>query len=360
MKLRRLSGLAAGLLLSAANAQTQTNLQFFGVVDAYAGSKQLASATGAKTTNVDGGGMTTSHWGFKGAEDLGGAVSAVFELSGFIRNDVGDTGRYAGDPVFARTAMVGLRGAWGELRLGRQTTPNFISTIRLNPFADSAVFAPVLLHTYLGGQPLEAAIVSGGASSVSDSSFINAIGYTSPNVGGLSGALMYSLGETTTGNANNRRVGYSLTYAQGGPLMVSLSGERVDRPSLPLPPVVAAGNQKQKQATDQLGVSYDFGIAKLFAQHSRTRIDLPSSALRQFRTNQLGTSVPLGAGRLLLSGAVTGKNETALSDVRRTTWSLGYDHDLSKRTDVYAVLMRDRVSNLQDGTTIAVGVRHRF
>ena len=56
-----------------------------------------------------------------------------------------------------RTTMVGLQAPWGTLRLGRITTPNFISTIRLNPFGDSTTFNPITLHTYVGGQPLDAA-----------------------------------------------------------------------------------------------------------------------------------------------------------------------------------------------------------
>lgn len=357
-RIRRLSGLAAGILLSASGAYAQTSVQMYGVVDAYVGKKQLASAAGASSTNVDGGGMTTSQWGFRGSEDLGGGLAAVFDISGFIRNDTGDSGRFTGDTFFSRTSMVGLQGGWGAVRLGRQTSPNFISTIRLNPFADSTAFGPVVLHTYVGGQPLDASIAAGGAAGISDSAFNNAISYTSPAVGGFTGALMYSFGEVN-GSSANKRVGYSLTYGQG-PFLASLSGERVDRPTVPAPPAVPAGNQKQKQATDQLGASYDFGVAKLFGQYSRTVVDLPAPASRSFRTTQLGASVPVGSGRLLLSVADTRKAESALADVKRTTWSLGYDYDLSKRTDLYLVLMRDKVTNLQSGTTVAMGVRHRF
>lgn len=357
MTARRLSGLAMGLLLSVPTVQAQTSVQLFGVIDAYVGRKQLANVAGTKTNNVDAGGLTTSHWGFRGTEDLGEGLAAIFEVSGFIRNDVGDTGRFPGDPVFSRTSMVGLRGGWGEVRLGRLSTLNFVSSVRLNPFAESTSFAPILLHTYTGGQPLEGAINSGGATGVSDTAFSNAIAYTTPNLGGVTGSLMYSLGELAGGG--NNRLGYSLIY-QAGPLLASLSGERVDRPTLAPPPTVAAGNQKKEQATDQLGVAYDFGFARLFAQHSRTRIELPLSAVRKFQTSQLGTTVPLGVGRVMLSAASTKRTETALAGVRRTTWSLGYDYELSKRTDVYTVVMHDSVTNLRDGRTYVAGVRHRF
>jgi predicted porin len=358
-QVRRLSGLAAGIALSAASAHAQSSVQMYGVIDAYAGKKQLASATGAKTISVDSGGMTTSQWGFRGTEDLGGGLAATFDISGFLRADTGETGRFTGDAFFSRTAFVGLHGSWGTVRLGRISTPNFISSIRLNPFGDSTTFAPVLLHTYVGGQPLEAAINSGGPAGISDSAHNNAIAYTSPNLGGFVGAVSYSFGEVAGDSGANKRVGYSLTYGSG-PFLVAFSGEQVDRPTIPAPPVVAAANQKQGQDTQQLGASYDFGVVKLFGQWSRTDVELPAGAERDFRTAQLGTSVPMGAGKVLLSIASTRKTETAVPDVRRKTWTLGYDHDLSRRTDVYAMVMRDAVTRLRSGTTVAVGVRHRF
>lgn len=355
---RRLSGLAAGILLSAGSAHAQTSVQLYGVIDAYLGTRQLASASGAKTTRIDGGGMTTSQWGFRGTEDLGGGLAAAFDISGFLRNDTGEPGRFPGDAFFSKTTMVGLQGSWGAVRLGRLTTPNFISTIRLNPFGDSTAFGPVLLHTYVGGQPMDAAIASGGPAGISDSAFSNAISYSTPNIGGFGATVMYSTGEASGSSANDR-LGYSLTYGNG-PLLVSFSGERIDRPTLLPPPAVAASNQKQEQDTQQLGASYDFGPVKLFAQHSRTSIDLPAGASRDFRTNQLGATVPVGRGKVLLSAADTRKRETSVADVKRTTWSLGYDHELSKRTDLYVVAMRDSMTGLQSGTSFAAGVRHRF
>ncbi len=354
---RRLVGLAAGAALSAGAAQAQSSVQIYGVVDLYLASKQLASATGTRTTNVDSGGMTTSHWGLRGTEDLGGGLKASFDASGFIRADTGESGRFPNDAYFSRTASVGLQGGFGTVRMGRLTTPNFISTIRLNPFGDSTVFNPITLHTYVGGQPLDAAIASGGPAGVSDSAHNNSIAYSSPNWGGLSATLNHSLGEAVGGG--NKRTGYALTYGSG-PLLVSFSGEHIDQPAVPPPPAVPAGNQKQGQDTRQLGASYDFGTLRLFGQWSRTTVDLPAAASRDFTTWQLGTSVPVGAGRIMASVATTRKTESALAEIKRTTWALGYSHALSKRTELYGAAMRDSVTALQSGTSLGIGIRHRF
>ncbi len=46
--------------------------------------------------------------------------------------------------------------------------------------------------------------------------------------------------------------------------------------------------------------------------------------------------------------------------VKRTTVTLDYDYNLSKRTDACAMLMNDRITNRSTGNSVGVGVRHRF
>jgi len=50
---------------------------------------------------------------------------------------------------------------------------------------------------------------------------------------------------------------------------------------------------------------------------------------------------------------------TAL-DTSRKTLTLGYDYFLSKRTDLYAMYMNDRITAQPSGNSFAVGMRHRF
>ena len=45
---------------------------------------------------------------------------------------------------------------------------------------------------------------------------------------------------------------------------------------------------------------------------------------------------------------------------KRETFSLGYDHYLSKRTDLYAVYMNDRITSFDRGNSYVAGIRHRF
>ncbi len=72
------------------------------------------------------------------------------------------------------------------------------------------------------------------------------------------------------------------------------------------------------------------------------------------------TAVPFGAGRFIASWARTERSQAGTTNRERTTLAAGYLHSLSKRTDVYAVVMNDRATGLRSGTGYALGMRHHF
>ena len=59
-------------------------------------------------------------------------------------------------------------------------------------------------------------------------------------------------------------------------------------------------------------------------------------------------------------GVESGSDAVLKTLCKHTTTTVGYDHNLSKRTDVYGVVMNDRFTGLKSGTSLAVGIRHRF
>jgi predicted porin len=333
---------AALLSLIGAGAQAQA-VQLNGVIDLFAGERQLSGR--AKLKTADSGGMTTSRWGFEGSEDLGGGLSAQFNLSGFLRADTGESGRFgAADGGWRRFAYVGLQSKdLGTLRLGRLGTPTFGVAIRFSPFADSTALSPYVLHLYPGGQPLAAPMNS------PDSAADNSIGWNSPTWSGFSVQTLYSLGETTASSKNRWALGASWA---AGPVSVSLATEQSQ---------VAAGlpSGVTKLANVQAGASYDLQVVKLFGQIASTQLKIIGGT-RDYDTWQLGATVPLGLGNVLLSYASSKKVEPTLVDVKRGTLALGYDHNLSRRTDLYAVYLSDKVKGLSTGNSLVAGVRHRF
>jgi len=338
----------AALTLAAGAAQAQSSVTLYGVVDALAYRKELAGESAV--TRVDSGGLTTSHWGMRGTEDLGGGLRALFDLSGFIRVDVGAPGRSDTDVFFARASWAGLQGGWGTVRLGRQTALGFANLVRYSAFSDSATFGPSLLHVYLpsAAQPM---MTGSGAS---DSGWSNVVSYTSPDMGGFVAALAVAPSEGTTAG---RRVAGSVAYT-GGSFSTGLVVDHLRGMSLNFskPPASVLMNDAD---TINWGASYDFKVAKVFGQVIRTRLDNPTTEIT-LRTVNVGATVPLGAGRVMASYGATNKEQTAAADQKRRTFSLGYDYEMSRRTDLYAVAMSDRVTGLSTGTGFAVGLRHRF
>lgn len=288
-----------------------------------------------RATILDGGGMTTSFWGIGGSEDLGGGLTAKFALESYIRNDIGAGGRSDTDPLFARSAYVGLVGGFGEIRVGRQPNP-FGTTVMFEPTGASTRFSPLLNQLWT---PAFGRVVSG------DTTRVNGLGYISPTIGGFSTQLVYSLGEVAGTDGTNNISG-NLTYRTGG-LAVGLAAQRVEFG----PGIVAASPNEKDYA---LGASYDFQVVKAFGQYNKKKTDGVSL---ESDTYSVGASVPVGVGKILAAVASTKFDAT---DIRRNTAVVGYDHALSKRTDVYVNYLYDKLSNANVGNTVAVGVRHSF
>ncbi|MES2263682.1 MAG: porin [Pseudomonadota bacterium] len=352
-----LTALSLALAVAASNAQAQSAVQFYGLVNLGVSSQQLSGQ--ARVLALANGDMTTSYYGIRGSEDLGDGLKASFSAEGFFRADTGEVGRGNSDTLFQRQAWVGLsKDGIGTLRLGRLPTPNWLTSIKFGPFGGASI-TPYVMQTYLPSA-LQPMLTGSG---MSDASWANSIGYSSPVFGGFSALAVVALSE---GGVNGKRFGASVNYDQG-PLAASLSYEKLSRMSLPfgapVPPLATPARPSflaTGDRTAQLAASYDFTIAKLFGQHSQTRLTDLAAREIELTTSQLGVSVPLGLGKFMLSWAHTGKKQSAAADLARTTFTIGYDYSLSRRTDAYIAYLHDKVTNLNTGNTYTVGLRHSF
>ena len=354
---RRLLRLVPLCASTACLAQVGT-AQLYGVVDLSLNSRQLSGQ--ARTDELMNGAMTTSFIGLRGREDLGGGYGALFALESFLRADTGSAGRTSADAHWSRNAWVGLATPLGTWRLGRQSTPAFLLGNRTNPFGGATGVGPYMMHSYMPSvtQPMITANGTG------DSAWSNALSLTSPEFNGTSVALLGALSE---GTANGRRWSVAVNHT-GGPWSGGLVVETISDMNLPWgapAPTLATPARPLWAASDVQvvlgGLSYDFGDVKAFAQWQAADLTSATSAdTTTLRTTQLGSSVRVGAGQVLLSWARTSADLPAGGTQRRDTVALGYDHWLSRRTDVYAVLLHDVVTRQDGGSSLAVGVRHSF
>lgn len=121
---KSLIAVAVAAALPAA-AIAQSNVQMYGIVDVYiAQQDDDRSGTGESQLAVESGGQSTSRWGVKGSEDLGGGLSGVFQLESALGVDDG-----SGFDQFVRRSYVGLKGGFGQVNLGRDYTPMFWTVI---------------------------------------------------------------------------------------------------------------------------------------------------------------------------------------------------------------------------------------
>jgi predicted porin len=361
-KLQFVVALCSAMGGTGAMAQTSSSVTISGVVDAYLGTRQLAGGT--SQTKVDSSGMTTSQVNFSGTEDLGGGNRAEFVLGMFFRPDDGSQGRFNGDPYFSRSSYVGLGGSLGTVRLGRQSTGNFLNFIRTNSYGDSSVFGPAFVHTWIaaigqgtqflsaGAPPAKRSLT--GALGTSDSAWNNAVGYVSPNLGGTVFQVQWAPSEATGVGA---RLGASAFYAQG-PLVLGLATEQIGANSVPAGgPAAAVIND---QATWNLSGAYAFEFGRFSAGLINTQRSYAAIANDRIRTVHLGVNIPLGAGSVMAQVANSKQSPDVGAELSRTTCSMGYSYIFSKRTDAYAVLMRDQFTGQANGNSLGLGVRHRF
>ncbi|MBP6645259.1 MAG: porin [Burkholderiaceae bacterium] len=320
----------------------QSSVQLMGTVDTYLGSMRVGGDAARKTV-VNSGGMTTSWFGFKGSEDLGGGLKANFGLTSFIQVDSGAQGRFTGDTFFSRDANVGLSGGFGSFSLGRGLAPNFLPTVIFNPFGDSFTFAPLVLHANV---PLFNG-TGWTATTPADTGWSNALIYSTPNLSGFSANVHYQFGEQANDNGK-KNIGFNAMYF-AGPLALTgfYEAAQIGNPALPNAPLAATKKDWM------LGGSYDMTVAKAYLTHGQAKAE---NSAAKTSTTSVGVGVPMGAGKVLAGLART----TVSGANTRTTSTVGYDYNFSKSTDMYAMLMNDKITNFNTGNSVAVGIRKKF
>ena len=338
MMKKSLVALAALALAGIASAQSSVTL--FGVLDAgvsYNETKSnLANGTSVKRSQwtQSTSGYNSSRLGFRGTEDLGGGLAASFWLEAGLGNDTGAAGG-GGTQLFNRRSTVSLSGAFGEVRIGRDYTPTFWNDTTFDPFGTNGVGSNVIFGAHLAPTATPASPTSPYA----DGNYVrasNTVGYFLPsNLGGFYGQVQYGLAEQvkTTGtnvSTAGRYVGGRFGYANG-PLDVALAyGESTTNDLI-------VSNNKVKTAN--LGASYDFGMVKAFTEFSQFKLasGIATTIVDNSKVNGLliGATAPIGAG-LIRASFSTARVSLPGADPRADKFALGYVHNLSKRTALYA------------------------
>jgi predicted porin len=315
----------AALASFAGAASAQSSVTLFGVVDT-----DITRGTGsiASVTRLSNSGISSSQLGFRGTEDLGGGLSASFWLEAGHNSDDGsgqgtNTNNQASGAsaagvgqglTFNRRSTLSLNGGWGEVRLGRDYTPQFRNLTVFDPFGTNGVGTNVMLSSITGG-------LMNIRTAVRASNSIAYLYNTSGFAGGpgFYGTFQYYMGENASNTGaiedDGRGWGGRIGFASG-PFNVALGSGRTK---------YSTGNARQTN----IGGSWDFGMATLMAQYSRESLGALDG-----RGYLLGGLVPVGPGMIRI--AYSRYRTDAVGSPSSKKWALGYVHNLSKRTALYA------------------------
>ena len=348
------------LAAASSSAFAQTNVTIYGIMDA-----GFVRETGGKAGGVSkmsAGVANASRIGFRGTEDLGGGLSAVFLLESGIKGDTGESD--VSGSIFQRQSYVGLASkSAGTLTLGRQYTPWYKALAEV-------------------GDPFQAGL-SGSAKNLFPANGANvrasnSVIYKTPEYNGLTADVFYAFGEQK-GSATGRQVSLGLSY-QNGPLNARLAYNNRNHD-------VVVANVVQDRDIGRntlLAVNFDFKVVKAYAMYGINKglnsATLPNAAAytavavtpsSDSRNMLLGATMPVSPlGSLVASWSSVNDKQAANRDADQ--YAIGYLHSLSKRTTAYMsygkIQNKNGASytvgnNAESGSGDAaynVGVRHTF
>ncbi len=308
MKKSLLALAVLGAFAGAASAQSSVTL--YGKLDL-----GFAKAAGSADKQVADG--SSSRVGFRGVEDLGGGLKALFQ---FEHRFNPDTGTVTNTAFWHGLSTVGLGGSFGTVNLGRQYTAAYsLATGVIDPF---------------GGDTVAGLRDESLTKSVARLRTDNSVRYDGA-FGGLKVAA--DIAETPAGGVD-RPYSVAAQYA-AGPFMVAAS---YDNPT----------GANDNLAT--LGGSYTFGPAKVSLGIGRG----DNNSNVRVKQALAGVTVSVGAAGQVLAGYA--QEEVGTADATKKV-SLGYRHNLSKRTQLYTDVTRvnDLLSKTEK-TGYDFGVIHTF
>jgi predicted porin len=241
--------LGAFLVLACASqgATAQSSVTLYGILDV--GIQYTTRADGQHSAiNLQNYGNIPTIFGMRGSEDLGGGVSAIFELS----QSFSMTNGMAGLPgeAFGWQSYVGLKGGFGKVTAGRQFSVLFDETVTFDPNYFAAYGGQAQLN------PLSDIIVN------------NAIKYVSNNYGGFVFEGLVATGGVAGNFRSGRTLEIGMQYSHGP---FSMSAALRQKNGAQTATVDTSGQ------TEEIGViaaAYKIGAATLLAGVERTTGDL--------------------------------------------------------------------------------------
>jgi predicted porin len=322
-------------ILTSTSAFAQTTVTTYGEIRLTYNEVKTGSSTSVKELRDN-----ASRLGFRGVEDLGGGMKAMFGLEMGYGADSGAMG----DPAF-RNSYVALQGGWGTVALGRLDSANPTGSPLYSQIINLTSFAPN----------------DAGATAPSTSMFnsrnrtSNSIGYASPKLNGASmKARAYLRGAGTATEAEDSAESLDLGFDyDAGPLSMAVGWGRDKRD----------GGLKANEFDNkwQAGLNYNFKPFDIYYVAGADRFQSTATTRRSVKYSVLGGTYTEGVHKVVVN-LMKRDVQTSLSGVRNR-YQISYQHLLSKRTQLQFFYDNDGIDSSKTDVRVkamGMGVRHNF
>jgi predicted porin len=408
----------AAVTAFAGAAQAQSSVTVYGILDVgYVGGQGKATtvnATGGQVTPAENvsllgqSAQTTSRLGFRGMEDLGGGLSAIFTFETGLQPNQSTLSSFNNRQAFVGLAQKGM----GNARIGTQYTPiheavGATGANQLNNLVGDVIYPQNTGLTNRDGSAsnanagytvrannmlrLETESMAGFTVKgfwVQNGRDENQTSYAANNTTSTSTAQRYTGGlGYTGGNTNQNGLGFGIDY-RWKKLLVTANWQSFTNenswtsqnnliPSATAASTTTAGLAVNSVATQTglltntkdnqwyAGATYDFGILKAYAQYIDRKVTsgLDGNVYGKRSAQQIGVRGNVTPKvELWASGGLGQINTYGASNPSQnlTGYQLGANYILSKRTNLYGIFGASNTSTaaatipLANGTTSAV------
>jgi predicted porin len=356
--------MAAALLGGFATlAQAQTAVQIYGNLD--------VGLVKRSDTTLSIGKRAANTLGFKGTEELGDGLKALFQLE--IRYEP-DTGTVENNvrPLFQGQSRVGLQGDFGMIRIGRGLTPFQETVGSFEPWHGLPTPAGFYTDISVAGFNTEPLAGVNGQSGANNNRISNAIFYNSPVNYGFQVNASWAAKEAVSGGPGVTGFGGGTTYAPGAQPSANPFSVAATYNNGPAAAMLAYERNAIESKVWSLAASYSLTPElKLMGTYSRQNQEHTNRYRPTIKSGLIGATYAVGPGKVLAGFGIKQQEETFRQhDLFTRQYSLGYEYNLSKRTYLYVDASRKKnvftfgatglVTGNPSQNFYDVGVNHSF
>lgn len=344
---------AAGILVSI-QANATSNVTVYGIVDSAI--THVSNKNGASSTELNSGNLNTSRIGFRGNEDLGNGLSAIFNLEAGTAIDVGTIG--SSTAFWNRQSWMGLESKFlGTFKLGFQR-PVFYDL--LGPLSHTPPFGSPAAR--IDGAGISGSTLAKFNNTIGTTRYANSLKYSTPDFSGFKLHAFTAFGEVEgtakAGSTLNVGAGYKNKKLTLGIsyLMTECKGSN------------GCTVLQERDKVWGVGAGYSFDklrVTGIYTQQKNAR----NVSGQDADTYSVALMYPINKFNFSLGYQQLNDKTSLDQDVTQINFSGVYN--LSKRTALYTILARQTVKNNgiagisflssnEQQFQASFGLRHRF